>query len=77
MCAVATSTQGVHSKKDKSDKTEPEHVEEPVKKGFWITTLPSGERYATSEVDGSSVPVKCALISETCDPATKQVTTHS
>ena len=46
--------------------------EEPVEKGFWITTTSTGQRVVT-RLDGSNVDVKDALISSSSDPMTGQV----
>ena len=72
--ATPNQNQGQNSNSKKQEKNEiTEIIEETQRKGYWITTLPSGERLAVNSADGSAVPVKHALISETCDPATKQV----
>ena len=46
--------------------------EDPADKGFWITTLPSGERIAT-QAAGGKVPVKGAQVCVASDPQTGQV----
>ena len=46
--------------------------EEPVDKGFWITTMPSGERVATQAGTGK-VPVRGAQVCVASDPQTGQV----
>ena len=57
------------------DVTEEKTEKEPVNKGEWLTTMPSGERFLT-RLDGTQLPVKDALVCIASDPMTKQVTTE-
>ena len=68
----------VEKKKDRSKSAQSQEIveekveKEPSKKGEWLTTMPSGERFLTL-LDGTQVPVKDALVCSASDPMTKQV----